>query len=251
MAEMLSVAQNLQAAQPRAPHPQAGLARGVQTALGGVQAGIRGEQERRAKEFERMLKVIKISETLKDIETKELNNRIAKNIAKSFGIIGMDDNELDIARQVGNNAIGVDADKALMGADKTKKGKMNILLDDMKKKAKFSTKGGFEITYEERDDKKGVKGRGTAATNEKRIWDLARQMAILEERDVLEKKGDYEWEKADFRSYVPQQHIINKYLPVARAYLAGDTGYYKNLLKKAREKLDLPAMPDLSDLEIE
>lgn len=239
MGEMLAYAQAIQAGQVRSQHPDKSAAGALSRVIPGIQGGIASEQKRKQAEFEKMLKMIDTANTIKDIETKQLNNEITKNIGKMYGIIDYDEGELTNIRRSLNDSIGTGGEGVNPYAgSKTKKGKLNTLFADMEKQIDFSTKTGFKISFKDKKDRR----TGGLTDNEmkEQIWKKAREMAINEEVERIGKTDKAKFLGIDRRAFTPRPDVINKYLPVAEEYLFGTKEGYKKLFKKKREELILP-----------
>lgn len=250
LGEMLGLAEAIQARHvPYARHGETF----VRSFLGGQDYAAR----KREASLDRTLKLLSIGEKLENARTAEQNRLIMGNLAKGAGLLPHGPEELDAGRSAAAESLGKDAEAA--GADNTRQGKLSKFLydfanpGDYEMAPSFSSKGGLGFGLRRKKGAGGSRTGGLAqmANLQKKIYDLAVRMATTEERDRLDKAGDYDGvQQLDFRAYVPSQDAIEKYKPLAKKYLLGAEGEYKDLLKRFDAEKD-PFGLDEDDLDLD
>lgn len=103
---------------------------------------------------------------------------------------------------------------------KTKQTKIAQINSVYKKKFEIGQKD-YNITFEERDSGKGGKGDGSGHTAMKTAWDVAKQMAIPEERRLAGEEDSKYTAKYDPAYYTPKVETVRKFMPLAEGYILG------------------------------
>lgn len=228
LAEMYNVARAMQEDKLAADPLYSGT-----TALGkGVAEGFKKGSTRGVKGVEQALKVMELGQKMREFSQKQEIYKMTRDVLKAKGIIPYDENEKLLARdEAFNDASAGDIDPAT--GVKTEAGKVTKLVN----RAKQISGDDYDVVLggDVADPKLQIKYRkGEKATDRKRVDDLAAKMAkrayaesVYEQAGGRENVGFMDADKLG--KYIPTPDEMDKYRPLAKAYLSGKS------VKKGKE----------------
>jgi len=230
---------------------------GVKAFGSGLSGGF--ESDKSGKDVDRALKMMQLSQKMKEIQQQDENYKLAQTILKAQGIIPLDENEKDIARDVSFDAVSAgDIDPA--ESVSTEGGKITKLVNNATKA--MSGKDGYsvELGGDLMNPKmKIVKtSKAETATDRVRVDNLAAKMAKREYAESVYKEAGGRQNVTFFsdgnnaiKNYVATPDDIAKYRPTAAAYLRGEDPpkQPKKVEKPNGNKDSIDGIGDLSDID--
>jgi hypothetical protein len=227
----------------------------------GLSSGFKKGGTQGTKGIEQALKLMELSSKMKEYKQKQEMYNLTRDVLKANGIIPYDEDEKLVARDEAFEDTSTGTVDPSAGV-KTEAGKVTQLVN----KAQKMSGGDYEIVLggSIADPKMNIKHiKGEKATDRKRIDALAEKMAkrayaekVYESAGGRENVGFMDADKLG--KYIPTPSEMDKYRPLAQAYLSGKEPEKADPRKSLKEKDgkkdsvagigDLPGVEDLWDL---
>ncbi len=211
--EMIQLAQYVGEGQARS-NPLYTVAAGANAVQRGIAAGTPTLDQK----LEKMLKIVELRDKLVEMKKKQVDLEINKNIAKSAGLMDYEDNDMNVIRQALFGNINSKDNKS--PSDKLQKNKLSDMITKAENKRfelvpSGDTKSGFRYSIKEKDKEgAGAGGSGSGRADRNAVWNMARQMALIEERENLSEKEFLAKYATEWSN--PSEDKIRKYIPEAQ-----------------------------------
>lgn len=234
LSELVGLAQHLQKA--REPLGKQILDH-VPSYVGALNQRKANQAQAQRDQLDAYVKILDINEKMESIRLKQQQQQMMDSVSKSLGFTPLTESENANAREVANGQIGAGQK---FDAPATKQGKLMKLVDDMEIGSISMTSGGPSIYFR----RKGDKGYGSGGVKDEisrneKIRKIATDMAQREYDQTNRASGGKDALGRPITNFgrVPD-HLVQKYLGTAEAFLTGDNEEYRKRLKEMMDQND-------------